>query len=212
MTTHLDVLLLESRSGAADDAARALEDAGHRVHRCFDDAGADPAGFACTAMTDPDGCPLDASVDVALLAREEGDTVPSPRERAVACAVRAGVPIVAHGHADLDELAPWIDRHVTTDEVVAACEAAADEVWAALRSAILDRIDLLLRAAVIEPDEVTCRLTTTGRDLGVHLDLPRAVGSRAEHVLGVRTLDAVRAAKQDFDQVRVFVHHPTPAP
>lgn len=207
MTTHLDVLLLESLPGTADTAAAALAEAGHRVHRCFEHSGADPSAFACAAMADPDGCPLDASVDVALLAREHAGTAPGPRERAVACAVRAGVPIVATGSDPLDELAPWIDRRAAGDEVVPACEAAADRPWDELRAAIVDRLGLLLHDAAIDADEVAVRLETDGGDLGVHLDLPRPVGLRVEHVLAVRTLDAVRNAARSFDQVRVFVHH-----
>lgn len=211
MTTHLDVLLLESLPGTADGAAAALEDAGHRAHRCFDHDRPETSDFACTAMTTPGSCPIDGSVDVAVLARHDTAAAPGPRERAVACAVRAGVPIVAEGGDALDELAPWVERRVTGGEVVAACEAAAAEAWGPLRAAILDRIALLLKTAVIDAAEVGCRLVTDGGDLGVHLDLPRGVGPRMEHVLAVRTLDAVRNADQSFDQVRVFVHHRPPA-
>jgi hypothetical protein len=212
MTTHLDVLLLESLPGTADAAAAALEDAGHRVHRCFDHAGPETSPFACAAMTEPGGCPLDASVDVALVARDHAASTPGPRERAVACAVRAGVPIVAQGSDPVDELAPWIDRRVNGEGVVAACEAAADAAWSPLRAAILERIGLALRAAAIEPEEVDCRLAVHDGDLGVHLHLPRPADARTEHVVAVRTLDAVRSGPRSFDQVRVFVHGPTRHP
>jgi len=73
MTTPLDVLLIERHDGSADAAERALEQAGHRVHRCHRPGDRD---YACTEMTEPGTCPLNRSMDVALLVRRE--VVPTP--------------------------------------------------------------------------------------------------------------------------------------
>lgn len=47
MATTLDVLVLESRPGAADRAATALTHAGHRTHRCY---GPGERGFPCRGV------------------------------------------------------------------------------------------------------------------------------------------------------------------
>jgi hypothetical protein len=213
MTTQLNVLLLESQTGVGHDAAEALSAAGHRVHRCFDGV---PESFAypCTAMTKPGSCPLDGDVDVdvALLVRHLVTAPPTGRERGVSCAVRAGVPVVEQGGDALDDFGPWVDRRVgPSTDVVTACEAAAEDAAEPVRSAVLENLRTLLQGVGVAPEDVRCRLAVDGTNLGVHLDLPVEVGTRVEHALGVRTLDAVRAGPRSYGQVRVFVHHPAAA-
>ena len=91
MNETLDVLLLENRPGAGEIEQAALEEAGHRVHRCH------PAGdreFACVGIVDGGTCPLDGQIDVTLLVRRGVSPRPTPFEDGVRCAIRHGTPIV----------------------------------------------------------------------------------------------------------------------
>lgn len=119
----LDVLVVESLPRAAAAAAEALTAAGHTVHRCYDDG---VPGFPCYAVAGPGACPLDHHVDVALVVRRRVDPRPTVFERGVACALRAGVPVVEQGPDLLDPFAPWIEQRLTDrDDVVDACRRAA---------------------------------------------------------------------------------------
>ena len=94
MTSPLDILVIESHPGAAVQAARQLEAAGHHVGRCHD---SDCRGFPCRGVFDPQERPLSAVPDVALLLRSRVDPRPTPLEHGVSCAIRAGFPLVEGG-------------------------------------------------------------------------------------------------------------------
>ena len=198
MKRHLDVLVVESDLGAADDAAAALEAVGHHVHRCYEVA--DP-GLTCRAVRDPGACPLDSGIDVALLVRGTTDPLPTGREIGVSCAVRAHVPVAAQGPA-LDAYEPFLTRRIdgdVADEVV----VAADLGDKALREDILDRVRMVLPCASV--DTVDCELERVGHRLVVHLLGPR-IGNRAEKAAAVRVLDAVWASGRTYGHVDVSYH------
>ena len=120
----LNVMVLESERGAADDAARDLTEAGHVVLRCHD-AGA-PA-FPCRGIEDPSTCPLQSHhVDVALTVRSRPRSQPAPQEDGVRCALMHRVPLVVAGSPVLDPYEQYealvVDRSA---DVVGACEAVA---------------------------------------------------------------------------------------
>lgn len=207
MTRTLDVLVLENRRGVGDEAVRSLEAAGHTVHRCHD---ADDRGFPCRGVLDPDGCPIDGHVDVAVLVRRSVTPRPTPLEDGVSCAVRAGVPIVEEGPEALDPFEPWIATRVRPDgDLVVACALAADRSFDPLRDDVRTKIGPLLHAAGLDPSEVGCDVQPAGSALDVHLDVPVAIDSSLEQALGVRVLDAVRSGgRGTYPQVHVQVHHP----
>ena len=207
MTTTLDVLLLESQSRAGDAASAALEAAGHRVHRCFDEPS---YGFPCRGVLDARQCPIERPIDVALLVRRRVAPRPTPYEGGVRCAIRAGVPIVEHGADLYDPFAPWITSRIeSTAEVVPGCVGAAQQALAPLGRAITDRIRALLDAAEIDPAAVHQTIDTNGLSMVVHLHLPAPVSRSLKQALAVRVLDAVRSHDRTLGSIDVAVHVPT---
>lgn len=117
------VLVLESDQGAADDAGRRLEAAGHEVHRCSDRG---DHTFPCKGVLEGEVCPLDSGpVDVVLVVRAHPWPRPTPRELGVTCALRAHVPVVVAGTVALSPYEEYATVSVEGDEVVSACEEAA---------------------------------------------------------------------------------------
>jgi hypothetical protein len=205
----LDVLLLENRPGAGEIEQAALEEAGHRVHRCH------PAGdreFACVGIVDGGTCPLDGQIDVTLLVRRGVSPRPTPFEDGVRCAIRHGTPIVEHGSDALDPYAPWVAHRIALGETVASgCELTASRALEPLRDAIHDRIGPVIAAAGVSPENVVCDVTWQDDALVVHVTVPVAVEPNLEQAIAVRVLDAVRTSGRTFGQVGVQVHrHGTP--
>jgi len=205
MTTPLDVLVIESRPGAAATAARALQAAGHTTTRCHPD-GAE-AAFPCRAMLDPAGCPLDDRPDVALLVRD-GNAEPGAHEQGASCALRDGIPLVEAGPPDAhDPYEPWLAGRVDGDtgDIVAACEAARTAALGALRRRILTLVRPSLAAAHISMAGVTCRIEPRGLGLRVSFDVFGPVPAGLRQALAVRTLDAVRGGRRPHEHVSVSV-------
>jgi hypothetical protein len=120
----LNVMVLQSERGAADQAALELAEAGHVVLRCHEPGA--PA-FPCRGIEDQSTCPLRShAVDVALVVRSRPRSQPAPQEDGVRCALMHHVPLVVAGPAVLDPYdgyeARVLDR---TTDVVAACEEVA---------------------------------------------------------------------------------------
>src|SRR3546814_20188340 len=133
----MDVLLIQSRPGAARAAAESLEAAGHRVHLCHEPG--EPA-FPCKGLVDPSSCPLEGHIDVALLVRPRIAPRPTAVEDGVTCALRAGVPLVEPGSELLDPSGPWVTLRTHTDDaVVASCAEATQLRHDPLRPALLPR-------------------------------------------------------------------------
>lgn len=207
MNGTLDVLVLENGPGGARDAIDELEAAGHRVHRCHE-LGA--ASFPCRGVVDPSDCPLEGPVDVALLVRHHVHPQPSPLEDGVACALKAGVPVVEEGPGILDPYDPWITGRVEGTSVVQACEAAVAAAFQPLVDDVLARCGLVFGTAGIDATQVTCRMELAWPRLLVHLDIPGPVTRGVREALAVRALDAVRATRRTFDTVNVQVHDMQP--
>ncbi|MFL6204426.1 MAG: hypothetical protein ACJ739_03675 [Acidimicrobiales bacterium] len=204
MTKTLDVLVVGSDPSATEEAERNLAQHGHRVHRCHE-PGEDP--FPCAGMVDPDACPLDQAIDVALLVRRGVHPRPTATEDGVRCAIRAGVPIVEDGSDFYDPFDPWVARRVGPhDDLIAACEAAADRRFDELRTLIRHRIVRLAAAAGTSANEVTSRIEPTGHDLQVDLYVTVPLDARMRQAMGVRVLDAVHASGRTYGQVDVNVH------
>jgi len=120
----LNVMVLESDRGAADQAASDLTDAGHVVLRCHEPGA--PA-FPCRGLADQSTCPLRSHVvDVALTVRSRPRSQPAPQEDGVRCALMHRVPLVVAGPAVLDPFEEFEVRVIGgSDDVVGACEEVA---------------------------------------------------------------------------------------
>ncbi|MGK2950719.1 MAG: hypothetical protein ACSLFP_19265 [Acidimicrobiales bacterium] len=206
MADPLDVLVIESSPHAADLATADLVAAGHRVHRCHDH---ESRGFPCVGVAEPGSCPLDQSVDVALIVRPRVSPRPTQLEGGVSCALRVGVPIVEQGPEVLDPFAPWVSRRVDVgDDLSAAIYRAVHDGFAPLRELIRTRIAPLTSALGVHPAAVGCRIERAGMSLDVHLDLPSPASPALSQALAVRVLDAVRSMGRTAGNVDVFVHDP----
>lgn len=84
----MDVLLIESSPGIAESLQHRLVRDGHTVVSCNDSHGG-----PCKGVESNDACPLDAHIDVAVLARERG-AAPSLNEMGSVCAARRRIPVV----------------------------------------------------------------------------------------------------------------------
>jgi hypothetical protein len=202
MATTLDVLVMESSPGAADEAAAALGRAGHRLHRCYE---AGERGFPCRGVRDPVSCPIEQGVDVAVLVRPYISPRPSPLESGVSCALRAGVPLVEKGREALDPFAPWVTARVgdtVADGVVDACTEAVETVFGSLLAHIQRRTLRTMADKAGRPGPLGCAVERHGRGLRVELSGP-AIGKDVEHALAVRVADAVRAEGRAFPTVDV---------
>jgi hypothetical protein len=111
--------------------ARQLAEAGYEVVRC---APTGTKAFPCVGMSGT--CPLDGSVDVAVVVHDRPTTEVATGEVGTICARRDDIPIVIAGngtHSPLQEVATAVAPSV--DDVVGACERAV-----AAREARLGRI------------------------------------------------------------------------
>lgn len=150
----MKVLLLHDIT--PDDAyAGALRAAGHDIVRCAPTA---RAGFPCDA--DRGKCPLDATVEAAVVVHDRPSTDIAPHEAGAVCALRDGVPIVLAGSGA---------HHPFGDRVGASAAGVADVAAAVERAA-------------------TARMAQLGRALGgvaerrgdyLHLTLPAGTTSEA---------------------------------
>jgi hypothetical protein len=208
MTKPLDVLIIESQPGVAAGATAALERRGHHVHRCYSQL----TSFPCRGVTDSGSCPVDLPVDVALVVRPRVSPHPTPFESGVACAIRAGVPIVEDGPQMLDPFEPWVAARVRPDDDIAdVCIRTAEDAWQPLCAAVHRHVRALLLAADVSPDELDVWVQRDGMQLVVHLDAPAPVTRGLRHALGVRVLDAVRSLGRTYGSVDVVVASRPPA-
>lgn len=198
---QLDVLVVESSPGVGWEEIEALQAAGHRVHRCHEPG---ERGFPCRAVAGTGPCPLDTGVDVGMLVRRGIIPRATEHERAVSCLVREGVPLVEQGSDVLDPYAPFLTTRVDGEDgdVASACESAVETGYGPLRAAIWERIDGHMAAEGHRADEVRIDLRRSGDELRVVLQGP-SISTSARHAIGVRVLDAVRAAGRTHGRIDV---------
>lgn len=120
----LNVLVLESDTGAADIAQTTLVDAGHSVVRCHEP---NHPSFPCNGLTDGGSCPLEGTpVDVALDVRLHARTHPTATEDGAVCALRQHVPLVVAGPDVLSPFEAFATETVARDDdIVRSVERAA---------------------------------------------------------------------------------------
>ena len=166
------------------DVAEALERAGHTITRC----GTSPSRpFPCQGLEGR--CPLDGSVDVAVVVHSGPPGMFHVGEAGVVCALRDGVPLVVAGDAG----------DCAYREQVSAVAASADDVDDACRRAVDARARRLGRL-------IGGRVEVQGRE--VHAVLPAGAESadtvRAHRVLAdalpsARTIDVRVASAAEIE-------------
>lgn len=99
----MHVLLTETVTPRAKDAARSLAAAGHVVHHCHGD---DDLDTSCWAMRGAP-CPLERDpIDLVVTVRPSNAPRPTPLEDGVVCGVRRHVPVLVTG-AIASNNDPW---------------------------------------------------------------------------------------------------------
>jgi hypothetical protein len=124
-------LLLHDSSSDRPFAA-ALEAAGHEVVRC---TRLGRVAFPCDGLEG--NCPLDGTVDLAVVVHDRPTGDISPGEAGVVCALRDGLPLVVAGNGA---------RHPFGDKV-AAVAASVEDVTSACQRAVAARNARLARLA-----------------------------------------------------------------
>lgn len=195
--------MLENGRGGGRLAVEELVAAGHRVHRCHDPGA---PTFPCRGIDDPSKCPLDGPLDVALLVRHHIHPHPSVLEDGVACAIRAGVPLVEQGPDILDPYTPWVTSRVGREPLGRACEEAVATAFDPIVKDVLRRCGVVLEAAHIDPERIGCRMELVWPRLIVHIDVPGPVSKRLREALAIRALDAVQAGRRSYRKINVQVH------
>lgn len=105
-------VLLVHDAHAEAPFADALEAAGHRIVRCTESG---RPRFPCDGL---DGsCPLDGTVDVAVVVHDRPGTDIHPGEAGVVCALRDGLPLVVAGNGS---------QHGFGEKVTAVAAGIAD--------------------------------------------------------------------------------------
>jgi len=192
-----------SRSGI-ERADAALTAAGHEVLRCHGDDG---AAFPCAALVEGRGCPLDLGpVDVVVDVHARPSRLPSRHEDGVVCGLRRGVPLVVAG-APVHPYWKWAAVEIGhDDDVVAACEQAAQasvEQHAAA-SVAREAARATLSAAGVDPEGTVATVHRRGDQLHVLLELPpRQPGLHTEITIAVA--DALRTLHPTIATVDVAI-------
>lgn len=196
MTNPLAVLVLESHDGVAAAVAESLESAGHRLFRCHEPGA---ANFPCAALADGGACPLDAGIDVAVTVRTQSPW-PTAREDGVACALRAGVPVV---EVNDGTPSPFLGRTFPgCADVVTSCEAAARARFEPLERDVVRRLAPLAARKGVAREDLSCEVHKHGDALEVRVVGP-AVPMALQQAFSVRVLDAVRGARLPYGEVSV---------
>jgi len=160
----LNVMVLESEYGAADEARDELVDAGHVVLQCHEHG---QPTFPCRGIVDAAACPLNSHVvDVALTVRSRVRSQPAPSEDGVRCALMAHVPLVVAGPSALDPYDGFETRALDrTYDVVETCEAAS----AAELSAYASRAEFVLADSLGVDRARSARVSVTRRAGGLRV-------------------------------------------
>lgn len=198
----LNVMVLESEYGGADDARDELLEAGHTVLRCHDRG---QAAFPCRGIVERAACPLRShTVDVALAVRPRVRSQPAPSEDGVRCALMANVPLVVAGPSVLDPYDSFATRVLDRAYgVVDACETAV----AAEVAAGVHRTEEVL-ADTLGPDRVsTANVSVTRRAGGLRVRVSGLddVTRQERQTAVVRIVGALRHLDRDARTIDVVV-------
>ena len=208
----LNVMVLESEYGAADEAKRELAAAGHVVLQCHD---SDAPAFPCRGLVEASTCPLHSHVvDVALAVRLGVPSQPLPAEDGARCALMGRVPLVVAGASVLDPYAGFETRVLnrTCDVVGAVEEAAVAELPEHAR-----RAEAVIATTIRAHPASTPTVTVVRRAGGLRVQVDglddwtaserqaamvRIAGALREYDRSARTIDIGFGAAEIADRVR----------
>lgn len=169
------ILLVASRPSDATSVESSLLDAGHTVTTCHDGAGG-----PCRGIDDPHTCPLESSVDVAVVARSaSGES--SPLTMGAVCATQHRVGVV-----EVDPVDPATDRLY---EMADAAEKAICDQYA-------DTVRTLVRQAL--PPGTATVVDVARHDLDVHVSV--LLDRRVDPLTTAAVADRARAAVRRHDR------------
>jgi hypothetical protein len=184
------VLVVESEPGAATSAIAELESAGHQVRRCHEPGA--PA-FPCVGL-DPGRCPLEHdAIDVALTVRPRAHPRPSAFEDGITCALRRHLPVVVAGRTALNPFEQYRVTLTATDEIVAACEAAAGGRQPAHEEVGTGMLHQALARAGLPVEGTAVSVRRSGNGLQVTLRVPAETCKHERDIAAVRVIGAIRA-------------------
>jgi hypothetical protein len=170
------ILLLASRPEDAQAVEASLLDEGHTVASCHDDAGGPCRGLHHHGLELHEGCPLESSVDVAVIARGVG-VEPTTGEMGAICAARHRVGVIRVDPADLHTESLYEQADTAERAVCAAYEAS---------------VRLHLTRALPESPEPIVTVTRHDADVRVSLLLDQQVDQFLTGALADRAREAVR--------------------
>lgn len=173
------ILLLASRPEDADAVEASLLDDGHTVASCRDADGGPCRGLHHHGLEHHEGCPLETSVDVAVIARGRG-TEATLDEMGAFCAARHRVGVIRVDPAD-----------PRTDSLYELADAAERSVCAAYEASVR----LYLARALPEAPEPIVSVTRHDADVQVSLLLDCQV----DQFLTGALADRARVAVRDYD-------------
>jgi hypothetical protein len=204
MSDRLNILVLESEVGAADEARRELEDAGHRVVACHE-PGAD--AFPCAGLRDGRHCPLDGTVvDVALDVRPRPRSQPAPREDGVACVLRHHVPLVIAGPPGRNPFKQYAQATIPrTHGIVETCERTAHATLSAHTNAAARALREVLDRRHVNSSPLVAVRRRDGALL-VEVKGADAIDRETRSMAAVRMVGAVRALDHDARGCDVVFH------
>ncbi len=169
------ILLVATRPEDATAVESTLLDEGHTVTTCFDGTGG-----PCFGTRHAEQCPLESSVDLAVVARGP-DLEPSLLEMGAICAVQHRVGVVA-----IDPARPPVE---SLYDLADAAEAA---VCAEYEASVRDLIQRALPVGVVPIVDVT------RRDLDVHVSI--LVNRRLDALTVAAIADRARAGVRRHDR------------
>jgi hypothetical protein len=203
----LNVMVLESEHGAAEEAERELVEAGHVVLRCHEPG---KPTFPCRGLVDESTCPLHSHViDVALTVRSRVRSQPAASEDGVRCALMSRVPLVVAGPSALDPYDGLETRALDrTYDVGATCEAAA----AAELTGHTRRAEAVLADTVGAGRASSANVSVIRRDGGlrVHVTGLDEVSHEMRQATIVRIVGALRAFDHAARTIDIVVGDGTP--
>ncbi len=204
----LAVLVVEADHRAAESAAEALRDAGHRVLRCSEP---DEPAFPCAGLGGGE-CPLDASsVDVVLDVRGHPRSTTTMTETGVTCALRDGVPLVVAGRSAFNPFELHAEAVVASTDpstVVAACEQVVAEPLTRRSTAATEAARAALAATGEPAIEASAEVRRRGGVLDVRVELTHDVSDSVVSAVANHVVAAVREVDRFAAGVDVSVRRP----
>lgn len=171
---RMRILLVASRPEDARAVETSLLDEGHTVTSCQD---AD--GGPCRGLHHHELCPLETSVDVAVVARADSD-VATLAEMGAICAARHRIGVVQIDPAD-----------PRTDSLYHLADVAERKVCAAYEAAVR------VRLAQVLPEGLDPVVTVTRRDADIEVSL--LLDREVDHLVAAAMADRARAGVRGYD-------------